>query len=339
MPPLGAGFGRGRIDEARIGQRLSGHRRQHRALPAALAEPRATRAARIMRAASMRGIRPEPARHARELALLERGAVGGAQPHAHLEMARPPLGQGVDRLEQHLHALRRHGLGNAARAGGRARAACPARAGAGIAGRSGRLSATTTARRPSARSDAGSKLAGGRDMVRAAACKAATDWPIMTSVSLAAAGFSTRGATVGVALSSSASFLISCSTLDLRLGLRPAFSRRAPICRRPSGVRDRAPGVGSAGSCSGRKLKGSACAQVRAHPAGSSRARREPPRPSARSPHAARMARPLPGSAASSTGVSRGARIHRSACSRSPPPPSAAISERRTSRCTESRIV
>ena len=45
--------------------------------------------------------------------LLQLLAVGGAQPHRHLVVARAPLGQDVDRLDQHLETLRRHGFGNA----------------------------------------------------------------------------------------------------------------------------------------------------------------------------------------------------------------------------------
>ena len=91
-----------------------GHRRQHRPLPAALAQtPRHPRGPQHARGIDARH-QARAARSARELALLEPGAVGRAQPHADLVVARPAFSrQGMDRLEQHLDALGRDGLGNA----------------------------------------------------------------------------------------------------------------------------------------------------------------------------------------------------------------------------------
>ena len=71
------------------------------------------RAARIILAASMRGIRPEPRAARAILAQIEDGAVGREQAHADLEVPRPAFDQGVDRLEQNLHALGGDRLGDA----------------------------------------------------------------------------------------------------------------------------------------------------------------------------------------------------------------------------------
>ena len=127
MPPPMPGSCSRRVEEAGVGEQVAGHRRQHRALPAALAEPpRHARGADHALAASMRGIRPEPcAARANSLCSSAR-AVGRQQPHAHLEMARPAFGQRMDRLQQHLHALRRQRPRQCARAGDRAPAACRA---------------------------------------------------------------------------------------------------------------------------------------------------------------------------------------------------------------------
>ena len=71
-PPIAGLRGRG-IDEVVVGERLAGHRRQHRALPAALAQPpRHARGADHPGGIDARH-QARALRRARELALLERG--------------------------------------------------------------------------------------------------------------------------------------------------------------------------------------------------------------------------------------------------------------------------
>ena len=134
-------------------------------------------------------------RRACHLALLERAAVGRQQPHAHLEMPRPALGKGVDRLEQHLHALGRHGFGDARELGiERAAARLAARRlGLGVRSRAGAIVGHQDGAPPAdgvcgVWSGAARECACGPGTVRAVACKAATECPIMASVALAGMG-------------------------------------------------------------------------------------------------------------------------------------------------------
>ena len=108
-----AGPGRGGLEEGLVGEQIARHRRQHRAFPPALPEPPGdARGADHLGGVDARH-QAGASRRVRILALIEDGAVGREQPHADLEMPRPALDEGVDRLEQNLHALGRDGLGDA----------------------------------------------------------------------------------------------------------------------------------------------------------------------------------------------------------------------------------
>ena len=125
-------------------------------------------------------------RQAGEVALLERCAVGRAQPDADLVVARAAFRQSLDRLQQDFHALGCNRLGNArelriehrrcARPTGMCRCRRPRRRQCAEAG--------------CARSETGRRAAApavSPRMVRAVVSSAATERPIMASASLAGA--------------------------------------------------------------------------------------------------------------------------------------------------------